>query len=65
MIGNLADLRSRLREIDGFRPYEAPEGGERVYWRVPVRVALSNSFGFGGTNVTLAFRRVDPQGATD
>jgi 3-oxoacyl-[acyl-carrier-protein] synthase II len=26
---------------------------------VPIRVALNNSFGFGGTNATTAFRRYD------
>jgi 3-oxoacyl-[acyl-carrier-protein] synthase II len=25
--------------------------------KIPVQVALSNSFGFGGHNVTLAFRK--------
>jgi 3-oxoacyl-[acyl-carrier-protein] synthase II len=25
--------------------------------RVPIKVAVSNSFGFGGVNVTLAFRK--------
>ncbi|MCL6434662.1 MAG: beta-ketoacyl-[acyl-carrier-protein] synthase II, partial [Leptolyngbyaceae cyanobacterium HOT.MB2.61] len=27
---------------------------------MPVEVALSNSFGFGGHNVTLAFRKYRP-----
>jgi 3-oxoacyl-[acyl-carrier-protein] synthase II len=26
--------------------------------RMPIRAALSNSFGFGGTNGTLIFKRV-------
>jgi 3-oxoacyl-[acyl-carrier-protein] synthase II len=27
--------------------------------KVSIQVALSNSYGFGGTNVSLAFRRAD------
>ena len=32
--------------------------------RTPSKIALSNSFGFGGTNACLVFRRVDRDGAT-
>jgi dTDP-4-amino-4,6-dideoxygalactose transaminase len=35
---NCRRFEAGLAEIDGFSPYETPEGGERVYWRVPIRV---------------------------
>jgi len=35
---NCRRFEAGLAEVDGFSPYETPEGGERVYWRVPIRV---------------------------
>ena len=37
-----------------------PEGARAL----PIRAALSNSLGFGGHNVTLAFRKYPAEGAT-
>jgi perosamine synthetase len=38
LAANCRKFEAGLAGIDGFSPYETPEGGERVYWRVPVRV---------------------------
>jgi dTDP-4-amino-4,6-dideoxygalactose transaminase len=38
LAANCRAFEAGLAEIRGFAPYVTPEGGERVYWRVPVRV---------------------------
>jgi len=35
---NCRRFEAGLATIEGLSPYETPEGGERVYWRVPIRV---------------------------
>jgi 3-oxoacyl-[acyl-carrier-protein] synthase II len=45
---------ANLRQLDPDVPFDCVPGVARP---VPVEVALSNSFGFGGQNVSLVFRR--------
>jgi 3-oxoacyl-[acyl-carrier-protein] synthase II len=47
---NLDEVDPECRDID-LVPHEARE--------VPIRAALSNSFGFGGTNGTLLLKRLE------
>ena len=43
-------------DVDEAVRFEIVRGAARA---ADLRAALSNSFGFGGTNVTLLFRRAD------
>jgi 3-oxoacyl-[acyl-carrier-protein] synthase II len=45
---------ANLREPDAEVPFDCVPGEAR---EVPLEAAISNSFGFGGQNVTLLFRR--------
>jgi hypothetical protein len=53
--GVAAGVRSRLAQVDPEVPFDCLPGTARP---AEVGAALSNSFGFGGQNVSLVFERV-------
>jgi len=38
LVANCQRFEEGLADIEGLSPYETPEGGGRVYWRIPIRV---------------------------